>query len=124
MKLVHVLSLVLVLVSARSSASGRKEFNEDEKQLLNAVFNYCPVAFIQAMGGATRVGEATFESNEKQETYEINTVIDARAPIFRTVPAATLKIVRTVVEDDKFVPDMPTQWKTDCQLSLHRNRGM
>ena len=116
-KIILVSSLLFAFLSA--NANETKQFDTDSLQLLTAVFNNCPVQFIQAMKGANRVGKASYSSDRQGESYSITTVGGGYAPSFQSHAVATLEIVRTVARDTTHVPNRPTQWTVSCQLTNH-----
>ncbi len=93
-----------------------KQFDGNSLQLLNAVFNHCPIQFIQAMKGANRVGMARYTADRPGETYEITTVGGGFSPSLESYNVATLKINRNVIPGRLDVPDKPTQWSVSCEL--------
>lgn len=120
-----IILLIGLLVSTMGYASTEKNFDDDALELLTAVFNYCPVEFIQAMKGANRVGEAQYSSPRSdpggpfKQTYTIKTIGGGYAPPFENYDVATLTINRVTVVEEHHVPDQPTIWKTSCTLTSH-----
>ena len=106
-----------VLVAPLFANPIEKDFDGDATQLLSAVFNNCPIQFIQAMKGANRVGKASYAADRNKEVYEITTVGGGYAPTFQTYPVAVLKIYREVVTETLVAPDKPTHWKVQCELN-------
>ena len=110
--------LLSALIAVSGHTSERKTYDANALGLLNSVFNFCPIEFIQAMKGATRVVSATHVSDRTGEAFVINTVHDNPEPSGVVSPIAKLKIVRTVIQEGgPQGGDKPTQWKTVCELT-------
>jgi len=116
-KLSVFLFLILVAVTSRLEASEHWEFDHKAIQLLNRVFNSCPVEFIQAMRGADSVGKASFSSDRTGEKISLTTVGGGFAPTFQFFDVSTLVITRTRIIEENPPPDAPAQFRVTCSLS-------
>lgn len=108
---------IIGVVSA--GASEVDEFDGSALKLLSAVFNNCPIEFIQAMKGADKVGSASFTSDRPGETYEITTVSGGGfGPSGPSPEVATLRIIRKRIRVSGPQPtDKKPQFKVTCELT-------